>query len=502
MFPIDVTGGIPNDNTKVGTFTLNVIGDTTYDDGIEYLVSAVNVQNTVGSGQNAKTLPISIDVSVANNTTNDPAATLGTSDDNYFTNRGGNSSIYKVLAEDTISTNEELLVGYITKGATGIDGNIVIKAYLDKAKVAISDTYDGNETDNMGTTTTWVNDRVVFTTTEWNSLQANGVSFQVKVEANEGIWVEDPNASQEEPWNATDASCFTTTEETIYLYNYNITEGQKNICESIITDWSVAEYFCDKTSPSYKYDIQDYVSNSQLQALEENNIITSISGIEITDYDVNTCGTDVVIPKKINNIDVISTHYDSFSNKGLTSVGIPDTIKRINDASFNSNQLTSISIPGSVIIIGVDAFNYNQLTSLTIPNGVEYIAHFAFANNQIANLSIPSTVRYFGVGDGSYAFEYNPLTNVYIDMENISLDTCDYTFWGATYLGNQIETLTIGPHVQTLKTGVFGGDNQLSSITIQGKSSTSDFVSYDDSEGSWSWADGYDDSDIVWTGSN
>jgi hypothetical protein len=87
-------------------------------------------------------------------------------------------------------------------------------------------------------------------------------------------------------------------------------------------------------------------------------------------------------------------------------------------------------------------------------------------------------------------------------MENISLDTCDYTFWGATYLGNQIETLTIGPHVQTLKTGVFGGDNQLSSITIQGKSSTSDFVSYDDSEGSWSWADGYDDSDIVWTGSN
>ena len=188
MFPIDVTNGIPNDNTKVGTITINVVGDTTYDEGIEYLVSAVNVSNSVGN----KSVPISIDVSVTNNSGNNPATTLGTSDDRYYTNRGGNSSIYKVLSKDTISNNDQLLVGYITKGATGIDGNIVIKAYLDKAKVAITDTYDGNETDNMGTTNNWVGDRVTFTTGEWNSLQANGVSFQVKVEANEGIWVEEP----------------------------------------------------------------------------------------------------------------------------------------------------------------------------------------------------------------------------------------------------------------------------------------------------------------------
>ena len=192
MFPIDVTNGIPNDNTKVGTVTINVTGDTTYDEGIEYLVSAVNVQNTIGSGANAKSLPISIDVSVTNNTTNSPATTLGTSDDSYFDNRGGNSSIYKVLSNETINNNDQLLVGYITKGSTGIDGNIVIKAYLDKAKIAITDTYDGNETDNMGTTSEWVDERVTFTTQEWNSLQANGVSFQIKVESNEGIWVEEP----------------------------------------------------------------------------------------------------------------------------------------------------------------------------------------------------------------------------------------------------------------------------------------------------------------------
>ena len=41
----------------------------------------------------------------------------------------------------------------------------------------------------MGTTSEWVNNRTVFTTEEWNSLQTNGISFQIKVEANEGTWV-------------------------------------------------------------------------------------------------------------------------------------------------------------------------------------------------------------------------------------------------------------------------------------------------------------------------
>ncbi len=89
-----------------------------------------------------------------------------------------------------------ILVGYIPQNTTlgtanGVNGKITIKAYLDKNKIAISDTYDGNETDLMGTTNEWVNGRVNLTTEEWNALQQNGISFQVKVEANEGLWVEE-----------------------------------------------------------------------------------------------------------------------------------------------------------------------------------------------------------------------------------------------------------------------------------------------------------------------
>ena len=189
IFPIDVSEGIPNDATKVGSVTINVTGDTTYNDGIEYLISAVNVSNSVGS----KKLPISIDVSY---TANGTGKTIGEEDNDYFTNRNSTlTSIYHVLAKDTITEDGDLIVGYIKSGQTGIDGNIVIKAFIDKDEVAISDTYNGPEATpnaNMGTTSEWVNNRTVFTTTEWNSLQTTGVSFQIKVEANEGIWVDEP----------------------------------------------------------------------------------------------------------------------------------------------------------------------------------------------------------------------------------------------------------------------------------------------------------------------
>ena len=202
-FPIDVTEGIPNDSTKVGSITINVRGDTNYSGGVEYLVSAINVTNTVGSGATAKTLPISIDVSVTGNTENDPTTTLGTSDNSYFTNRGTSAatSIYKVLAGDTLTEDTDILVGYIKSGSTGVDGNITIRAYIDMAKVAISDTYPEENTDTNndgyidGTTTTWKGDRVVFTTAEWDALRTSGISFQVKVESRENVWVNTQNAS-------------------------------------------------------------------------------------------------------------------------------------------------------------------------------------------------------------------------------------------------------------------------------------------------------------------
>ena len=182
-FPITRTMAT-TDNTNAGEVVITITGDTSYSGGVEYLVTATDVTNTV----NSKTVPISIIATASNG--------LGTSDDSYFTNRGGNSSIYKVLANETISNNDQLLVGYIApdNNQTGINGTITIRAYLDSDLVTISDTYNNGNTptDNLGTPASFGENKTVLTTSEWNSLRTNGVSFKVKVVAQEGQWVTAP----------------------------------------------------------------------------------------------------------------------------------------------------------------------------------------------------------------------------------------------------------------------------------------------------------------------
>ena len=394
LFPIDPTDSNEmNDNTKVGTVTLNVTGDTTYNNGIEYLITAVNVQNTVGSGANAKAVPISINVSVTSNTENDPATTLGTAQEDYFNDRGGNTSYYKVLATDILEEGSQLVVGYIAKGATGVDGNIVIKAYLDENKIAVSDTYEPrtvrtvkttgysssncvtvltgvanastycatasslqNAIDNEnltsaqiaslvssgivdeytdGTTSSWVGDRTVFTTSEWNSLQANGVSFQVKVEANEGVWVTDPDYVE-----ATPDVCFR-----FITNDYTEDHNGANVIYGFFGGLGPND-----TSSEYDFELEDD------------------RPIEFT-YDSRCATTDIVIPGTISGETVQIIEGGSFNgqntNVQLTSVTFPNTITDIQEMAFVGNNLTSVVIPSSVTSLGYYAF-YNNANLATI----------------------------------------------------------------------------------------------------------------------------------------
>ena len=184
LFPIDPTNSEEmSDETKVGTMEIEIEGDTDYNKGVEYLVSSTNTHITTSTG---KLVPISLEVTPTN---------LGTSSNNYFTAREDkNATIYKKLVGDTLVGNQMLLVGFIKPNTTsgtieGVNGKITIKAYLDENKILISDTYDGTESDNMGTPNSLAQGKTVLTTTEWNALSSSGISFQIKVEANEGIWV-------------------------------------------------------------------------------------------------------------------------------------------------------------------------------------------------------------------------------------------------------------------------------------------------------------------------
>ena len=186
VFPI-TSSEAETDTTNTDEVVITITGDTTYTGGIEYLVTLEDVKIETST---YKKIPVGLIVTPEVDDTE-----LGTENTNYFNTgvRGGNTSYYKVLADDTVKDGEYVLVGYIRPGVAEVNGKIGIKAYLDKNKILISDTYDGTESDNMGTLNSMAEGKTVLTTNEWNSIQGNNaISFKVRVQANEGIWVGEP----------------------------------------------------------------------------------------------------------------------------------------------------------------------------------------------------------------------------------------------------------------------------------------------------------------------
>ena len=211
----------------------------------------------------------------------------------------------------------------------------------------------------------------------------------------------------------TDASCFTTEVINTYTHNTNMTEEEINKCVTYLTNqWGEEEYnvnegesyedFCRGTGTAYGMTLQEsiddniYFSDEDLTYFEENNIIINNGeSLAIIDYD-ETCGTDVVIPEKINNYHVTMIGDSAFRSKQLTSVVIPNGVTTIGFSAFADNQLTSVEIPNSVKVIGHWAFRDNQLTSVTFEenSSLTTIGEDAFIgeNHTISEVTIPDTV--------------------------------------------------------------------------------------------------------------
>ena len=166
VFPVSASN-VGTDTTNVKTAEVTITGNTNYTKGINFVVTAEDVQNKVQNGASQITVPLHVTVT-SENLTGVSGLSLGSFNK---TNLLANGS---TLASGKIPAN------------TNVNGTIKVQVYLDADEIAISDTYDGTASDNMGTTTTWVDGRTVLTTTQWNGLSSNALSFKIKVVANEG----------------------------------------------------------------------------------------------------------------------------------------------------------------------------------------------------------------------------------------------------------------------------------------------------------------------------
>jgi hypothetical protein len=368
--------------------------------------------------------------------------------------------MYKLNTTGWVIEGKQDLVGYIV-GSTGISGTLTISAYIDADRIAISDTYYENApspsaspvaspNDQYGTTTEWVDGRVVLTTTEWNSLSTNPISFKIKAESNEGLWVEEP-----EPDDVTPESCFQKRFIKLYTLNSNLSPTALEDCidyfvntANYFNNEEDAENYCLGTGKYNEITFQALLDdtsttyNIDYNYLKNHNIIISENGISLGYYDVS-CGNNLVVPNKvsysplIHNGNISSSEINTCVNYLTQSLGAEvegqtvnvgetyqafcagtgtrwgDTFQQYIDSYWFSTidmeffQTNNIIINGEtkkypVLVLGqmhtYDSPTFSP-TKVELNKDLKIVDHSALWNIDTSNISvitIPNNVRHIG----------------------------------------------------------------------------------------------------------
>ncbi len=227
--------------------------------------------------------------------------------------------------------------------------------------------------------------------------------------------------------------------------------------------------------------------------------------IMIIEYNAS-CSSDVIIPSSIDGKEVSEIGLDSFNgntafpDRFVTSVIIPDTVKKIGSRAFYHNKITSLILPNTSITIGSQAFSDNYLReinvtantilndspftkndvdddkafiyktdvsgnkdtttllgyagsskNIVIPEGVKVVGSGAFRGSKIDTLVLPSTLEIIE----NWAFASNNLKSVNFE-DTINLTTIKY----AAFAYNQLTTTSnIPATVKTIGNRSFNVNN-------------------------------------------
>ena len=119
---------------NVDKISVSITGNTDYEEGLEYRMSFVDVNNSFFD----KTVPLSYRATATN---------IGTliSNNEYDLSKGGATQVYSMNETGVIENDNYFLTGYIPTGVNA-NGTVEIAAYIDGNKIAITDTYNNYHT--------------------------------------------------------------------------------------------------------------------------------------------------------------------------------------------------------------------------------------------------------------------------------------------------------------------------------------------------------------------
>ncbi|MCI9332859.1 MAG: leucine-rich repeat domain-containing protein [Oscillibacter sp.] len=116
----------------------------------------------------------------------------------------------------------------------------------------------------------------------------------------------------------------------------------------------------------------------------------------------------------------------AFDDTAITSIRIPDSVTKIDDAVFRGcKNLSSVTLPGGLTCIPDSMFSgCESLTGIQIPDGVTTIGSSAFSETSLTELTLPGGVTEIG-------FEFirdTPITRIEIPA---SVENMDSALYGA-----------------------------------------------------------------------
>lgn len=155
------------------------------------------------------------------------------------------------------------------------------------------------------------------------------------------------------------------------------------------------------------------------ESLFSYQLINNRTEIEITGFR-SVSAQNVSIPAFIGGLPVTSIGDYAFSDNGLITLSLPNTLEEIGEYAFIDNDITTLLLDDtSLHTINNFAFANNSITSILIPNGVTFVGHSVFRNNAITDIFISATVNIIG----NDTFTGNVITSIYIFGDDDRFDS-------------------------------------------------------------------------------
>ena len=180
-----------------------------------------------------------------------------------------------------------------------------------------------------------------------------------------------------------------------------------------------------------------------------------------------TLGTDlsgvITIPSTIDGYTVTSIEPYAFSNSGITSITIPDSVETIGSNAFlNCSGLTSVTLPTNPLFTSIVSgafYKCSSLTSIDLGNSVTTIGSNAFSQcTSLTSITIPDSVETI---DSQAFYGCSSLTS--IDLSGTQVTTIYYRVFGSC---SSLTSITIPDSVTNISQEAFFQCSNLTSIVI------------------------------------